>query len=55
MADRQSMTSLELVRNTLLEEHGDFLKEAVAIVAARLMEAEITAEIGAARGEVAPG
>ena len=55
MADRHSMTSLELARKTLLEEHGDFLREAVAIAAAHLMEAEITAEIGAARGEVAPG
>ena len=54
MADRHSMTSLELARKTLLEEHGDFLREAVAIAAAHLMEAEITAEIGAARGEVAP-
>ena len=55
MADGQSMTKLELVRSTLLEEHGDFLKEAVAMVAAQLMEAEISAEIGAERGEIAPG
>ena len=55
MADTQSMTKMELVRNTLVEEHGDFLKEAVAMVAAQLMEAEISAEIGAERGEVAPG
>ena len=54
MADTHSMTSLELARKTLLEEHGDFLREAVAMAAAHLMEAEITAEIGAARGEVAP-
>jgi len=54
MADTQSMTKLELVRNTLVEEHGDFLKEAVAMVAAQLMEAEISAEIGAERGEIAP-
>jgi putative transposase len=52
MADGQSMTTRELVRRTLLDEHGDFLKEAVAMVAAQLMEAEITAEVGAARGEV---
>jgi transposase-like protein len=52
MADRQSMTNLGLVRSTLLEEHGDFLKDAVAAVAAQLMEGEIAAEIGAARGEV---
>jgi putative transposase len=55
MADGQSMTKLELVRGTLLEEHGDFIKEAVAMVAAQLMEAEISAEIGAERGEIAPG
>jgi putative transposase len=55
MADTQSMTKMELVRNTLVEEHGDFLKEAVAMVAAQLMDAEISAEIGAERGEVAPG
>jgi putative transposase len=54
MADGQSMTRTELVRRTLLEEHGDFLKEAVALVAAELMEAEISAEIGAELREVAP-
>jgi putative transposase len=48
------LTSLELVRRTLLEEHGDFLREAVATVCAQLMEAEIAAEIGARLGEVAP-
>ena len=52
MADGQSMTTQELVRRALLDEHGDFLGEAVALVAAQLMDAEITAEIGAAHGEV---
>jgi len=52
MTDTQSMTTHELVRRALLDEHGDFLKEAVAMVAAQLMDAEITAEIGAGRGEV---
>ena len=57
MTDGQSMTTQELVRRTLLDEHGDFLKEAVAMVVAQLMEAEITAEIGAAhrRGVGAAG
>lgn len=54
MAERQSMTTAEVVRKTLLDEHADFLKEAVAMVAAQLMEAEITEEIGAARGEASP-
>jgi hypothetical protein len=31
MTDTQSMTTHELVHRTLLDEHGDFLKEAVAI------------------------
>jgi transposase-like protein len=52
MAERQSMTTAEVVAKTLLDEHADFLKEAVAMVAAQLMEGEISAEIGAARGEV---
>ena len=26
MADGQSMTKLELLRSTLVDEHGDFLK-----------------------------
>jgi putative transposase len=52
MTDTQSMTTQELVRRTLLDEHGDFLREAVAIVAAQLMDAEITAQIGAGHGEV---
>jgi transposase-like protein len=52
MTDTQSMTTRELVRRTLLDEHGDFLKEAVAMVAAQLMDAEVTAQIGAGHGEV---
>jgi transposase-like protein len=52
MTDTQSMTTQELVRRTLLDEHGDFLREAVAIVAAQLMDAEITAQVGAGHGEV---
>ena len=46
------MTTQQLVRRTLLDEHGDFLKEAVALVAAQLMDAEVTAQIGAGHGEV---
>ena len=52
MTDPQSMTTHELVRRTLLDEHGDFLRDAVAVVAAQLMDAEITAQIGAGHGEV---
>ncbi len=52
MAERQSMTTPEVVAKTILDEHSDFLREAVAMVAAQLMEAEISGEIGATRGEV---
>jgi transposase-like protein len=52
MAESQSMTTAEVVAKTLITEHADFLREAVAMVAAELMEAEISAEIGAGRGEV---
>jgi len=54
MAERQSMTTAEVVAKTLIDEHHDFLKEAVAMVAGQLMEAEISGEIGAGRGEVSP-
>ena len=52
MAERQSMTTAEVVAKTLIDEHSDFLREAVAVVARELMEAEVSAEIGARRGEV---
>ena len=52
MAESQSMTTPQVVAKTLIDEHADFLREAVAMVAAQLMEAEISAEIGATRGEV---
>jgi len=52
MAEGQSMTVAEVVADVLAGEAGDFLREAVTLVARELMEAEISAEIGAARGEV---
>lgn len=55
MAESQSMTTPEVVAKTLIDEHSDFLAEAVAMVAAQIMEAEISGEIGAARGESCTG
>src|SRR5680860_4951 len=52
MAERQSMTTPEVVAKTMIDEHADFLREAVMMVARELMEAEISTEIGATRGEV---
>jgi transposase-like protein len=54
MAEGQSMTVADVVEGVLAGEHGDFVREAVALVAHELMEAEITDEVGAAHGEVSP-
>jgi transposase-like protein len=48
------MTTADVVAGVLAGEHGDFVREAVAVVAAELMEAEVSAEVGAQLGEVAP-
>ena len=52
MAEGQSMTVAGVVADVLAGEAGDFLREAVALVARELMEAEISQQIGAGRGEV---
>ncbi len=52
MAESQSMTSAGVVAKALIEEHSDFLRESVAMIAAQLMEAEIARQIGAGKGEV---
>ena len=52
MAESRRMTAADVVAGVLAGEHGDFVREAVAIVARELMEAEISAEIGAELGEV---
>jgi transposase-like protein len=49
------MTTADVVAGVLAGEHGDFVREAVAVVARELMEAEVSAEVGAQLGEVAPG
>src|SRR5438270_4840946 len=54
MAEGHRMTAAELVAKVRAGEHGDFVRDAVALVAQELMEAEITAEVGAAHGEVSP-
>ena len=51
MAEGHSMTVADVVADVLAGEAGDFLREAVELVARELMEAEISAEIGAAHGE----
>jgi putative transposase len=54
MAEGQSMTVADVVAQVRDGRLEDFVREAVALVARELMEAEITGEIGAGHGEVAP-
>jgi transposase-like protein len=46
------MTSAGVVAKALIEEHSDFLRESVAMIAAQIMEAEIARQVGAGKGEV---
>ena len=45
MAERHSMTAPERAAKTLLNEHPDVLRDAVAMVVADLMEAEISGRV----------
>jgi putative transposase len=54
MAEGQSMTVADVVAKTMDGRLEDFVREAVALVAREVMEGEISGEIGAGLGEVAP-
>jgi transposase-like protein len=54
MAEGQSMMVADVVAQVRDGRLEDFVREAVALVVRALMEGEISAEIGAALGEVAP-
>ena len=54
MAEGQSMTTADVVAKVMAGERADFVREAVALIAHELMDAEISEEIGAAHGEVCP-
>src|SRR5947199_998833 len=54
MVEGQRMTVGDVVAQVRDGRLEDFVREAVAIVARELMEAEISAEVGAELGEVAP-
>ena len=54
MAEGHRMTAAELVAKVMAGEHGDFVREAVALIAHELMEAEISAEVGAELHQVSP-
>jgi transposase-like protein len=54
MAEGHSMTVADVVAKTMDGRLEDFVREAVALVARELMEGEVSGEIGAGLGEVAP-
>ena len=54
MAGQDRMTIEEVVQKVLRDEHADVIRESVRAVAAELMEAEVSALIGAERGERRP-
>ena len=54
MAGRDSMTISDVVAQARDGKLEDFLRAAVALVAEQLMDSEISAQIGAGHGEVAP-
>jgi transposase-like protein len=54
MAGADRMTIQEVVKQVLLDEHADVIREAVKAVAAEMMELEVAELIGAGRGERRP-
>lgn len=50
MAEGRRMAAADVVAGVLAGEHGGFVREAVAVVARELIEAEVSAEIGATSG-----
>jgi len=54
MAERDSMTVEQVVRNVMSDEHADVLRESLRLVCQQLMESEVSELIGAAHGERNP-
>jgi putative transposase len=54
MAGADRMTIQEVVKQVLLDEHADVIREAVKAVCAEMMELEVAELIGAERGERRP-
>ncbi len=55
MAGSNSLTAREAVSEVLASEHGDVLRESVAVMVREMMEAEVAQLAGAEFGERAPG
>jgi putative transposase len=54
MAEGQMMTAADVVAELMGGEHGDLLRDAIALVCREVMDAEITAQVGAEHGERSP-
>jgi putative transposase len=54
MAEGRRMTAAQVVDKVMASEHADVVRESVAWLVAELMEAEISAQLGADHGERAP-
>jgi putative transposase len=54
MADPHNLSADALVRKVLADEHADLVREAVGFLCHQIMEAEVSAQIGAGLGERAP-
>ena len=54
MAEKRRMTAAELADKLMSSEHADVVRESVAWMVAELMEVEVSSQIGAGLGEVAP-
>jgi putative transposase len=55
MAEERMMTPADVVAKAMTGEHGDLLRDAVALVVRELMEAEVAQMTGAGRGERGEG
>jgi hypothetical protein len=54
VVEAQSMTVADVVAQVRDGRLEDFVREAVVLVAREIMESEVSAQVGAERGEVAP-
>ena len=54
MAEDRMMTPADVVARAMAGEHGDLLRDAVALVVRELMDGEVATLTGAARGERTP-
>jgi len=54
MADPHNLSADALERKVLTDDHADLLREAVSFLCHQIMEAEVSAQIGAGLGQRAP-